>query len=184
MVRSHARDLGVQDQVRFLGFDPAGHLRALYLASAGLVFPTYFEPTNLPPLEAIMLGRTVVCSDLHRETLGDHARYFDPDDPFDLALAMESVIRGQDRISEAGDQALPAPDASGSMSPDDRVEALRNRVELLSRRLGVLAGLAPSESFRRFPAGRPEARHVTGHGTGLGWPLDPIRAPRQKGMLT
>jgi glycosyltransferase involved in cell wall biosynthesis len=138
-VESYARDLGVDGQVRFLGFVSADHLRALYLASAGLVFPSYFGPTNLPPLEAIMLGRPVVCSDFHRATLGDQARYFDPDDPFDLAAAMESVVRGETQILESGEPAGAPLRASGSISSDDRVGALRNRLEELSRRLGMLS---------------------------------------------
>jgi glycosyltransferase involved in cell wall biosynthesis len=138
VVERHARRLDVEGQVRFLGFVPSEHLRGLYLASIGLVFPTYFGPTNLPPLEAIMLGRPVVCSAFHSATLGDQARYFNPDDPFELAAAMESVIRGEHDVPEACEPAHPASSPSDSMSSDDQVESLRNRLAVLSRRLGML----------------------------------------------
>jgi glycosyltransferase involved in cell wall biosynthesis len=138
VIERHVRRLNVEEQVRFLGFIPSEHLRGLYLAAVGLVFPSYFGPTNLPPLEAIMLGRPVVCSDFHRATLGDQARYFNPDDPFELADAMESVIRRGHDVPEAGEPGHPASSLAGSTSSDDQVEALRDRIAVLSRRLGML----------------------------------------------
>lgn len=92
-VERYVENLGLTSNVRFLGFVPSEHLRGLYLGSIALVFPSYFGPTNLPPLEAAALGVPIVCSDFHSGTLGEAARYFDPDDAGELADAMEATVR-------------------------------------------------------------------------------------------
>ncbi|MDP3013553.1 MAG: glycosyltransferase, partial [Candidatus Subteraquimicrobiales bacterium] len=45
------------EQVKILGFVPAEDMRGLYYGCRAVVMPTYFGPTNLPPLEAWMIGR-------------------------------------------------------------------------------------------------------------------------------
>ena len=66
---------------------------ALYALSAGLVMPTFFGPTNLPPLEAWSFGRPVIVTDLPsiRDQLGDGALYIDPRDAESLAAAMHAL---------------------------------------------------------------------------------------------
>jgi glycosyltransferase involved in cell wall biosynthesis len=55
-------------------------LAALYRNAFGLVMPTYFGPTNIPPLEAFALGCPVFYSDLPglREQVAEGAFLFDP----------------------------------------------------------------------------------------------------------
>lgn len=90
-----AASLGVRDRVHYLGFVPDRDIPALYALSAGLVMPTFFGPTNLPPLEAWSFGRPVIVTDLPsiRDHLGDGALYIDPRDAGSLAGAMHALWR-------------------------------------------------------------------------------------------
>jgi glycosyltransferase involved in cell wall biosynthesis len=81
---------GLSGQVRFLGFVPAEHIRGLYEGCQALVMPTYFGPTNLPPLEAWALRKPVIYSAHLREQAGEAAIYFNPDEPLELADAMQA----------------------------------------------------------------------------------------------
>jgi glycosyltransferase involved in cell wall biosynthesis len=66
--------------VHFLGFVPERDLAMLYRRAVALVLPTFFGPTNIPPLEAFVAGCPVAASRIYGmpEQLGDAALYFDP----------------------------------------------------------------------------------------------------------
>jgi hypothetical protein len=61
--------------------------------------PTYFGPTNLPPLEAWMIGIPLIYSVQLAEQAGNAAIFVDPDSALELADAMllcnKSEIRNQ-----------------------------------------------------------------------------------------
>lgn len=88
-----AGTLGVGGHVHYLGFVPDRDMPALYSLSAGLVMPTFFGPTNLPPLEAWAFGCPVITTDLPsiRDHLRDGALYVDPRDAGSLARAMRGL---------------------------------------------------------------------------------------------
>lgn len=88
-----AETLGVRAQLRSLGFVPAEDLRGLYEGCAAVVMPTYFGPTNLPPLEAWAVGRPLVYSKRCAEQAGDAALCVDPDDAQDLAQAIAQALQ-------------------------------------------------------------------------------------------
>jgi glycosyltransferase involved in cell wall biosynthesis len=87
-------DLGLTVQVHFLGFVPRGHLEALYRNAFVLIFPTFFGPDNLPPLEAFALGCPVIASKVSgaEEQLGDAAILVDPTDPIGIAAAINLLL--------------------------------------------------------------------------------------------
>jgi glycosyltransferase involved in cell wall biosynthesis len=62
-VAQYALNLGLSERVIFAGFVPDIEMVHLYKQSFALVMPTYFGPTNLPPLEAFELGVPVLYSD-------------------------------------------------------------------------------------------------------------------------
>jgi glycosyltransferase involved in cell wall biosynthesis len=109
-VEAAAHAMGLQAQVHFLGFVDARDMRGLYEASHALVMPTYFGPTNLPPLEAWSLGVPVIYSSLLAEQVGDAALLADPDDAAALAecilasldstLRADLVRRGHQRLAQ------------------------------------------------------------------------------------
>jgi glycosyltransferase involved in cell wall biosynthesis len=91
-VESVVRELGLADQVRFLGLVPTEHMRPLYMHCGALVMPTYFGPTNLPPLEAWAMGKPVIYSRHLAHHGGDAAVFVDPDSATSIADAIRSVL--------------------------------------------------------------------------------------------
>jgi glycosyltransferase involved in cell wall biosynthesis len=80
----------LEGQVRFLGFVPMDDMRGLYEGSVAIVMPTYFGPTNLPPLEAWMVGKPLIYSSHLKDQVGDAAICVNPDDAEELANAMHA----------------------------------------------------------------------------------------------
>ena len=79
-VSRRARELGIEPQVKYLGFAPEEDMSALYAEAVALVMPTFFGPTNIPPLEAWAFGCPVLTSDIRgiREQMGDAALLVNP----------------------------------------------------------------------------------------------------------
>jgi glycosyltransferase involved in cell wall biosynthesis len=78
----------LQEQVIILNYVPTEDMRGLYEGSVAVVMPTYFGPTNLPPLEAWSLGKPLIYSSHLNEQAGDAALLIDPDNASELAEAM------------------------------------------------------------------------------------------------
>ena len=121
-VMSTIRQLELSAFVHVLGFVPQEDLPAIYAQSEAMVFPTFFGPDNLPPLEAFAVGCPVVASQVQgaEEQLGDAAILFNPSDSADMADAMARVV-------------------------DDPIK----RSELIDRGLRKVAGLTPENYVRK-----------------------------------
>jgi glycosyltransferase involved in cell wall biosynthesis len=91
--RALVDELGLGEAVRFLGYVPDAAMPGLYRRATALVMPTFFGPTNIPPLEAQALGCPVAVSRIYAmpEQLGDAALYFDPRSVEDMAAAMSRL---------------------------------------------------------------------------------------------
>jgi glycosyltransferase involved in cell wall biosynthesis len=111
-VRAVAESLGLTPHVRSLGFVPDADLAALYGGAFALTFTSFFGPENLPPLEAFTVGCPVVSSEYAgaREQLGDAALFVAPEDPQQIAAAVQElqinaqlretlIARGRERSS-------------------------------------------------------------------------------------
>ena len=85
-VLNYAQKLNVADLVRYIGFAPDDEIYHLYKQSLALVMPSYFGPTNIPPLEAFAIGTPVIYSDLAglREQVADAALLCDLKNPQNL----------------------------------------------------------------------------------------------------
>lgn len=114
------KENGLESQVLFLGFVPEEHMRGLYEGSRAVVMPTYFGPTNLPPLEAWTLGKPLIYTSYFYEQAGDAAVYVNPDDATELAAAISSCMDeeycnhliqlGHKRLSELNNERQAAED--------------------------------------------------------------------------
>jgi glycosyltransferase involved in cell wall biosynthesis len=101
-----AKELGVADRVRYLGIAPDEDMAALYSLSVGLVMPTFFGPTNIPPLEAWYYGRPVITSDMRgaHEQIGDAGLLVDPRSAQALAGAMLKLWRDESLGAELAER--------------------------------------------------------------------------------
>ena len=91
-LRERVHKLGLDDDVRFLGWVSTEMLEGLYAAAAVFVFPSLVEGFGLPVLEAMARGVPVACSDRGAvaEVAGDAALLFDPESESAIA---ESITR-------------------------------------------------------------------------------------------
>ncbi len=99
--------LRLQDRVKIMGYVPDEDMPGFYRRALGLIMPTFFGPTNIPPLEAMAVGCPVAVSNIYAmpEQVGDAALLFDPSSVDEIAqaivgLATDGALRT--RLSEAG----------------------------------------------------------------------------------
>ncbi|MDR1482246.1 MAG: glycosyltransferase family 4 protein [Synergistaceae bacterium] len=95
-VEKRSKELGVDKRCHFLGFVPRVELESFYKNALALVMPTYFGPTNIPPLEAFYWGCPVCYSDLPglREQVGEAAFLMDLKDPNSLIEYIDIILQG------------------------------------------------------------------------------------------
>jgi len=110
-VESRVSAFGLDDRIRFPGFVPNNDMPYLYRQSLALVMPTYFGPTNLPPLEAFSLGVPVLYSDKTglREQVDNAALLVDLNDPCSMADMLHKIITDQElrsRLCQNGHQQM------------------------------------------------------------------------------
>lgn len=97
-VLSYAKSKGVEKLVKYIGFAPSEEIYHLYKQSLALVMPSYFGPTNIPPLEAFAIGVPVIYSDLKglREQVGDGALLCNLKSPENLAQHLMLLQNSQE----------------------------------------------------------------------------------------
>ena len=88
-----ASELGVQSHVHFLSYVPNKDIPHLYRQARAMIMPTFFGPTNIPPLEAFATGCPTAVSKIYAmpEQAGDAALLFDPNSTAEIARAMKSL---------------------------------------------------------------------------------------------
>lgn len=127
-VQSYVRKMNLEDRVRIVGFVDNDEIPELYHNSLALVMPSYFGPTNLPPLEAFELRVPVLYSDKSglRDQVGDAALLMDLNNPLSMADHLKNLIEDPQlriRLIEAGKDRLKYFDAM------DRVAILNQVIE-------------------------------------------------------
>jgi glycosyltransferase involved in cell wall biosynthesis len=106
-LRRRTVELGIADQVRFVGFVTPAELVTLYRGALALAFVSYFGPDNLPPLEACALGCPVIASNVEgaKDALESAALYVNPDRADEVAEAIWRIKHEpglRDRLVAAG----------------------------------------------------------------------------------
>ncbi|WP_274649492.1 glycosyltransferase family 4 protein [Paenibacillus humicola] len=105
----------LENRVHFLGYVPDRYMPELYKRARALVMPTFFGPTNIPPLEAFVLGCPVAVSKIYGmpEQTGDAALLFDPNSVTEIAkcvrrlwtddgLCKDLIRKGKQRAADWG----------------------------------------------------------------------------------
>ena len=98
--------------VTIKGFVSDENITYLYRHAVGMIMPSYFGPTNIPPLEAMALGCPVAVSDKYAmpEQVGDAGLLFNPDSPKEIAecirkmwcdekLRQQMIKKGYERVN-------------------------------------------------------------------------------------
>jgi glycosyltransferase involved in cell wall biosynthesis len=106
-VRQTIDTLNLQQRVKLLGYVPDADMPGFYQLARALVMPTFFGPTNIPPLEAMVAGCPMAVSNIYAmpEQVGDAALLFDPYSVEEIARAMVLLATDEalrSRLSEAG----------------------------------------------------------------------------------
>lgn len=92
-VLAQVEELGLGEDVLFLGYVPDEDMPGFYRRARALVMPTFFGPTNIPPLEAFAVGCPVLLSNRYGmpEQAGGAALLFDPDSVEELAACIRRI---------------------------------------------------------------------------------------------
>jgi glycosyltransferase involved in cell wall biosynthesis len=92
-IKNLVRRLGLTEKVHFMGYVSNKDLGEFYRRARAMVMPTFFGPTNIPPLEAFTLGCPVAVSNVYGipNQVGDAALLFDPKDAEDIANAVKRL---------------------------------------------------------------------------------------------
>lgn len=103
-----AHELGVEQQVRFLGYVTNEELAYLYTKATALVFPSFIEGFGMPVLEAMSVGLPVITSNQGAlaEVAGDAALLVDPNDATAIASAMTVLATTPSRREELREKGL------------------------------------------------------------------------------
>jgi glycosyltransferase involved in cell wall biosynthesis len=126
-VMRFSSQLGLEGEIRYLGYAPDEDMSGLYAGAAALVMPTFFGPTNIPVLEAWAFGCPVLTSDIRgiREQVGDAALLVDPTSVQAIADGIHQLWTDRElgrTLSDLGRQRLSA------YTPEDY---LRRLIEIL-----------------------------------------------------
>lgn len=132
------RTYGLSEQISIIGFVESAELGALYRGASALVMPSYFGPTNLPPLEAWAVGTPVIYPEAFKAQAGDAAILFDYDDPRSLADAIVNLRAegARERLRAAGHLRLAQfaeETEAGRQQFARQLERLKHRLALTAR---------------------------------------------------
>lgn len=93
-LRARAAELGIEQDVRLLGWISSEELEELWGIADAFVFPSLYEGFGLPVLEAMARGVPVACSNAASlpEVAGEAGLLFDPEDRRGMAEAIEELL--------------------------------------------------------------------------------------------
>lgn len=145
-LKKMAGDLNLSDRILILDYIPDEDVAAIYRRARALVMPTFFGPTNIPPLEAMVAGCPMAVSRIYAmpEQCGDAALYFDPHSDKEIADALARLW-----VNDAlcADLAARGRRRAELHSQDTFNQKFTNIVDTLFKCM-VRPNLLPSESSR------------------------------------
>ena len=113
----------VSNLVKYLGYVPDNQMPLYYKNSLALVMPSYFGPTNMPPMEAFAIGTPVIVSDLpgFNEQIGNAGLQIKPTDFAGLDSMLKHLHENQtfrDQLIAKGKERFK------SFSDEERIKTL------------------------------------------------------------
>lgn len=129
-VRARVDELGLGDRVFFVGYVPDADLAGFYTRARAFVMPTFFGPTNIPPLEALAMGCPSIVSGIYGmpEQSGDAALYFDPRSPDEMARQIARVWTDDELAASMARKGLERSRAQGQAAFDRRLAEIIDSV--------------------------------------------------------
>jgi len=107
-IATFVEDLGIKNDVVFLGFVTNDELRAFYNLAEVFVFPSFYEGFGYPIVEAFSCGAAVVTSNVSScpELAGDAALTVDPNSSQEIAEAVARIIQDSGLKADLKQKAL------------------------------------------------------------------------------
>jgi glycosyltransferase involved in cell wall biosynthesis len=135
-LEQRARELGIANRVRFLGFMNQSQLPSAYRAADLLVLPSYYEPFGLVVNEAMLCRLPVVISDRVGAKFdlvrpGENGYMFPVGDVDALAAILKEILPDREKRARMGDAGLQRMQ---TWSPLEYVESLVRAVSLAAKR--------------------------------------------------
>ncbi|MBV6518770.1 MAG: glycosyltransferase family 1 protein [Candidatus Brocadia sp.] len=97
-----AKEYQIHDQIFYIGYADTAEIPYLYRQSIALVMPTYFGPTNIPPLEAFALGCPVCYPHLPglEDQMKDAVFLMDIENPDSLVEILLKIDKDRSLVNE------------------------------------------------------------------------------------
>lgn len=113
-IDAELKQLGLINEVSFLGYLPEEDMPAVLSCATLAVIPTFYEAGSYPLMEAMVQGVPVICSATTSlpDTIGDTRFVFDPNNPEDMAekmalmlvsdeLRLENIANSMEKVSQS-----------------------------------------------------------------------------------
>lgn len=90
-VMAMVNQFNLKENVKILGYISDNKMSLLYKNARAMVMPTFFGPTNIPPLEGFVMGCPVAASHIYGmpEQIGDAGLTFNPHDVDEIAQTLD-----------------------------------------------------------------------------------------------
>ena len=133
--------LGLSGHVHVLGYVPNEDMPALYRRARALVMPTFFGPTNIPPLEAMVVGCPIAISRKYGmpEQCGDAALYFDPSSDEEIADVISRLWTDGAKCAELAARGRVRAFHFSQQTFNERLVAVLDRVLAGQTEIGAIA---------------------------------------------
>lgn len=140
-------NLNLDDDVIFLGYVPDEDMPELYRRARALVMPTFYGPTNIPPLEAFEAGCPVAISGIYAmpEQVGDAALLFDPESVDGIAECIRRLWLDDELCGELAARGRRRAGAWGRDQFNERLRIIAEQIVRGSNREESVVAKAPPE---------------------------------------
>jgi glycosyltransferase involved in cell wall biosynthesis len=101
-IQNKISEYEIEKNIRILGYVNDSELFALYRLCEAMVMPSYFGPTNIPPVEAWSLGVPVLYSSLNRSHGKNACLYFNADSSTQLSKAILKLKCNKKKLVKKG----------------------------------------------------------------------------------
>jgi glycosyltransferase involved in cell wall biosynthesis len=122
--------LNLTDDVMFLGYVSDEDIVELYRRARAMVMPTFYGPTNIPPLEAFAVGCPVAISGIYAmpEQVGDAALLFNPESSEEIAECIKRLWLDDVLCAELAERGKKRDHAWGQQQFNERLRSIIEQI--------------------------------------------------------